>query len=328
MIQRVKTFGHVALLGWVLTFALPVWPTSVPPSASTPMTIELPAAVWSGSVQLPLGDLANISTPDLNQLKRALNCVVPVPEPGEFVARISREQLAALLERCLAIRRSDLVWSGAHAVSVHPRTGRIDGSMAAHDALREVRAALQDLAPQAIATLRSAPTDWEPPPGLVALHIRDVGRQLMGAGPRVLWVDAYANGQYVRRLPVGVGLEGAAAMGSMPTHIDTSAAMHPTSMGRNKGVLPPLHTLSASPSVEVATTPTPSAQARSGPPAILRGQPVRLVVRGGGVEIETHAEPLQNGSVGDVIRVRPRKSGEALLARVVAHGEVEVLHGD
>lgn len=329
MIKRAITLGRVVLLGCELMVTLSVGATSVAPPPSTSMTIELPTAVWNGGAQLPLGDLANISTTDLNLLKRALSVVIPGPEAGESVIRISRDQLAVLLERRLAIRRSDLVWSGAHAVSVYLGTGRIDGAIAAQEALREVRAELQNLAPLTIATLRTTPADWEPPPGLIALHIREMGRQLMGSGPRVLWLDAYANGQYVRRLPVGVGFQGAVSLGSMSAHVDTSVAMHTVSIDRGEGPLSPIPGRAASFRVDVATPAlTTSTRTSPGPQAILRGQSARLVVRGGGIEIETQAEPLQNGRVGDVIRVRPRKSGEALLARVVAQGEVEVLHGD
>jgi flagella basal body P-ring formation protein FlgA len=60
------------------------------------------------------------------------------------------------------------------------------------------------------------------------------------------------------------------------------------------------------------------------PLAVRRRQPVRLVARAGGVEVVALGEPLQDGAVGDLVRVTCLASRRVLLGRVVASGLVEV----
>ncbi|MDQ8033159.1 MAG: flagella basal body P-ring formation protein FlgA, partial [Bordetella sp.] len=59
-------------------------------------------------------------------------------------------------------------------------------------------------------------------------------------------------------------------------------------------------------------------------PAVARGQSASLDVRHGSIRVESQVEVLQDGKVGDVVRVRARAAEQPLLARVVAPGQLQM----
>ncbi|HCW19636.1 MAG TPA: hypothetical protein DHL02_17140 [Achromobacter sp.] len=59
-------------------------------------------------------------------------------------------------------------------------------------------------------------------------------------------------------------------------------------------------------------------------PDVERGDQVALRVRSGTVVIETSAEALQDGWTNRSVRVRPAQGTDAVLARVVRSGLVEI----
>lgn len=70
--------------------------------------------------------------------------------------------------------------------------------------------------------------------------------------------------------------------------------------------------------------PAPPA-AEAAPPVIRRGDRVTLSARVGAVVASVEAESLQDGRVGDTVRVKNLQSGKVQPARVVSAGQVEVL---
>jgi flagella basal body P-ring formation protein FlgA len=59
-------------------------------------------------------------------------------------------------------------------------------------------------------------------------------------------------------------------------------------------------------------------------PAVARGDWVALRVRAGAMEMESRAEALQNGGIGQLVNVKPRGATGTLEARVLAPGRVEL----
>lgn len=61
------------------------------------------------------------------------------------------------------------------------------------------------------------------------------------------------------------------------------------------------------------------------PPRVVhRGEPVQLSARAGVVVAQVSAEALQDGGIGETIRVRNLQNGKVQQARVTAAGHVEV----
>lgn len=72
-----------------------------------------------------------------------------------------------------------------------------------------------------------------------------------------------------------------------------------------------------------ATAMPTASRSPKGAVTVARGEWVSLRYRNGGVELESRAEVLQDGSTGDVVRVRASFANAPLQARVIAAGQVE-----
>jgi flagella basal body P-ring formation protein FlgA len=59
------------------------------------------------------------------------------------------------------------------------------------------------------------------------------------------------------------------------------------------------------------------------PGAVKRGQPVSVSVRGSGFSVSQNAQALEDGAIGDWVRIRIGKSGE-MQARVIRPGAVSI----
>ena len=62
-------------------------------------------------------------------------------------------------------------------------------------------------------------------------------------------------------------------------------------------------------------------------PMVKSGQQVSVRARVGSIEARTIAIAQQNGQAGDLVRVVTPETKRTLVGRVVASGEVEVVHG-
>lgn len=72
----------------------------------------------------------------------------------------------------------------------------------------------------------------------------------------------------------------------------------------------------------IVTAPPTAAKVQSGT-VIRRGDTVKMTARGGALAISVTAKALQDGAIGDVIRVENLDSKKAISGRVTARGEVE-----
>lgn len=70
--------------------------------------------------------------------------------------------------------------------------------------------------------------------------------------------------------------------------------------------------------------PAPQLAGHRSAPVVARGEWVTLLARQGGIELEGPAEALEDGHVGQAVRVRSAGSSGSIVARVIAPGRVEV----
>lgn len=84
----------------------------------------------------------------------------------------------------------------------------------------------------------------------------------------------------------------------------------------------------APPGAAPRSSAAPAATSPAAPAALLvrRGEHVQLSARIGAVTAQVEAEALQDGRLGETIRVRNLHSGRVQQGRVVRMGQVEVLN--
>ncbi len=291
-----------------------------------------------------LGDVALLSSPDLETLRRAM--AVPLgqaPRLGEPVA-LDGGRLRIWLRSRTGLRDEQIEWEGAEATSVRMAVREVAGDAVAAQARTALAAHLEGIArqrglvqPRVELQPVSLPAALEVPAADAVLRVRPLA-QVPLAARMMVWVDVFSGERHVRAIPVRfevalfamapVARQALAAGSDIPADgvvvREVDMARLPSSaapaawpvQGGGQGAVQARRRLSGG---DVVT------EDRIGPaPAVARGQWVRLTARAGDLALESRAESLQDGQVGQVVKVRPPHAGEALLARVVGPGQLEL----
>jgi flagellar basal body P-ring formation protein FlgA len=304
----------------------------------TPIRIELPANVAVARSQVSLGDVASMSTTDLQNLKRLMVLSLgPAPRAGEK-AQLSRVELMRWIQKRTGIEARQIVWEGASVTEMYRASSEITGARLAAVAVESLRTWLGGHSTRADVALAATPRDVTVPFGQSTLKVRPIPHDGQPARRMLVWVDIWVEDRFVRTVPISfdVAAYGPAYVcdGDLPlgTRVDASsvtlreveltgrAAPAATPQG---GVLDSgervqmRRPLAAG---KVLTRLDVESQA-----AVSRGEWVALRVRSGFIEMESRAEALQNGRVGQTVSVRTSTATTPLAARVVGPGQVEVL---
>lgn len=310
--------------------------------------IDLSASVGVVRPEVTLGDIAAMSTPDLQVLRRLVSMPLgPAPRAGEK-AQLGRAELMHWIHLRTGLNPRQVVWEGAQAAELHRASAQIPGALFAATATESLKAWLAARSGHADISVTAVPRDVAVPLGQSVLKPRPMPQDAPLARRMVVWVDVWVEDRFVRTVPVGfeVAAYGPAyvAPGDLPVGARLSeAALSVREVeltGRVAPVLAPagaMATGAAANGARVATAgearqlrrPVPAGAALSrldveSPPAVARGDWVALRVRTGAIEMEERAEALQNGRIGQTVNVKPSKATSAILARVVGPGQVEI----
>jgi flagella basal body P-ring formation protein FlgA len=252
--------------------------------------IELLARVEAGEEPVRLGDVAHLRSTELPLMRHLVNLPIgPAPALGQS-ATASREAIAQWIRARAGLDAAGIAWSGAPQVQVVRATRQIAGERLADVAVQRLRAWLGERGQAAEVRVRSTPRDVDVPPGPLRLEARPPGSAAVR--PRmVMWVDIWAADRFVRTVAV-------------PMLVSAEAS--------------PLHAATASPAglAPIAT--------RAPVLGVARGEWAPLRALAGAVRLESRVEVLQDGRVGDRIRVRTPGAMGTVFATVVAPHQLEL----
>ena len=277
----------VCLLAWLV----------LPAGAAPRVSIALHADAEVAGPTIRLGEIARLRSPDLELMRRLVSLAVGrAPRPGES-ASIPARHLASWIERQAGVRDDEVDWSGAQESRVERSAARVSGEEIARVAQAEVQAMQQRAGLAHEVAVASLPRDLQVPRGSLRLQARaSPGAQLRAR--TVVWVDVWAADAFVRSVPVSLTISGAA---------------------RSRHAGPALFEEAAVPSIESPVGAGP------GRLAVERGDTAALRTIAGAVQLESRVHVLEDGRVGDLVRVR-QEGGTALFsARVTGPGQVEVM---
>lgn len=292
--------------------------------------IELRPLVQVPGADVRLGDVAALSSSQLPVLKRLMELPLgPAPRVGETV-RLPRETLARWVQARTGLRAEQLEWSGPAASELQRASSELAGDRIAAVARESLREWLAARSTRAEITLTSEPRDVAVPAGSLVVKARPLPQDQAIARRTSVWVDLWVDGRFVRTVPVGfeVAAYGPALVAS--SDMPAGAALQPAQMAVREVELSgrsgkPL----AVRELQQVTHPVAAGQVLTARdvqvrPAVARGDWVALRIHAGAMEMESRAEALQNGAVGQVVNVKPRGSTGTLEARVLAPGRVEL----
>lgn len=320
-------FNPLLLLALLAAFASP----QTVAATGEPVRIALSANVGVERPDVSLGDIALMSTADLQTLKRLMALPLgPAPRAGEK-SQLGRAELAHWIQLRTGVDAKQIVWEGPSVTELHRASAEIPGARLVAVANESLRAWLAGHTSRADVTVTTVPRDVAVPFGQVTLTARPIGQDAQPAKRMVVWVDVWADDRFIRTVPVGfeVVAYGPAYVTdkAMPlgTRFDASA-LTVREVELTGRAVPVLAAVAEPKQLRrpVAAGAALTRQDVEPQAAVTRGDWVALRVRSGSIDMESRVEALQSGRVGQTVSVKPSKSTAPILARVVGPGQVEV----
>jgi flagellar basal body P-ring formation protein FlgA len=296
--------------------------------------IELLPAVNVGHGAVSLGDVARLTTEDHATLKRFMTLPLGHAPRAGAEAAITRATLAQWVASRLGHPAGEISWSGAAEVTVRSASSEVRGALVeqvARSALsgwlaqRTSRHHLEAVLPQ---------RDFVVPAGQVELSVRGLPESDSMLPRQRVWVDVRVAGEFVRSVPVDFAVNAYRDAWVVPVGLARGAVVTPEAMQRKEVDVARVEHRGAA----LATASTDDLRTRrtlaagevlaardvERVPAVARGQRITVLSRNGGLELQASAEALQDGQVGQKVRVKTTGAQEPVLALVVAPGRVEV----
>lgn len=314
---------------------LPSLRVEMVPSASVPQS------------QVVLGEIAYLSSPDLQLLRRAVALPIGIaPRAGESTV-LDRDRLVNWITARLGIPGERIQWEGAGATVVHSASRELSGESLvalAQPALQNhLRAAIRA---KGISDARvelnpvSVPLSVVVPLADAEYRVRPLAA--VAPGKRMLvWIDIFAGQRHVKAIPVrfevsvyadatvaAKPLRSGDAIGAQDTFREQVDVAH--LLSRNgTDMLAPLPADQpglAQPHIRTAARAGDVLTAERVRPAaaVSRGDRVTLVAHSGMVSLESKVEVLQAGDVGQVVRVRANSATAPVMAKVIGPGQLEL----
>jgi flagella basal body P-ring formation protein FlgA len=271
--------------------------------AGTPVTIALrPQARVTGPT-VTLGDVAVLSASELEPLRMLVNLALGRAPAGGETVLVHRDALAGWVRARAGLAGDAVRWGGPPTVQLITATRRIGGEEIASAAESALREWLATHSQRSEPELQLLPRDVETPEGELRLQARALDAVALRSR-MVVWVEVWVGDRFVRAVAV-------------PFRVSA---------------WPPSPTLLQAMAVDAPVTLAPP-EAKVAPPIAARGAPVLAVQRGqwaslrsgaGAVTSEARVEVLQDGRLGDSVRVRQPGAASGLIARVTGPGQLEV----
>ncbi|WCM91105.1 flagellar basal body P-ring formation chaperone FlgA [Acidovorax sp. NCPPB 2350] len=309
------------------------------------LRIEMRPQVQVRQTLVRLGDVALLTSPDLALLKRAMSIPLgQAPRAGETV-QLESERLGYWLRTRTGLQQDQIQWEGATATTVGTATRELPGEEVLAPARAALLARIKDAArqrgllqPRIELEAVSVPSNVQVPVGEIVLRVRP------GTPPALnrhmlIWVDVFVAEQHVRAVPVrfDVGIFALAPVATRELAIGSAIESDGIALREvNVAGLSETASLVAWAGDQTVEAKAPSLVRRHTPagsvitedrlqraPTVARGDWVSLVTRNGLLSLESRAEVLQDGQVGQVVRARPVNGTGVLLARVVGPGQLE-----
>lgn len=297
--------------------------------------IELRPEVVALHRQVRLGDVAYLHTTDLGAIQRLVELPLgQAPQAGNE-AVLERKVLARWIRGQIGLTSEQVVWRGSERSRVRGSVQTLPAAQIEQTA----RAALENWL-----VARSNRFDIEGlglrhdinlPVGRIELRARSLPWGSRPSSRMVVWVDVWVDGGFVRTVPVNFLVEAYRDAWVAKSAVAPGVALSSAMLERKEVdvVSQPIRPAAAEPPADLSLRSLRSLKpgeavntlntARVA--TVGRGESVTLYLKAGGMRMESRAESLQEGDMGQVVRVRVAGATSPIEARVVDRGRVEAI---
>ncbi len=306
--------------------------------------VELKPQVEVTQSQVVLADIAYLRSSDLTVLRRAM--ALPLghaPRPGGVVS-LTSERAQQWLRGQTGLGSEQVLWTGAGATEISTASRMMAGEELLSVTRTSLRQHLESMASQsAIPTTRielqevSAPPSQSVPIGLTSWRVRPLGNTPIAKRMRV-WVDIFTEGRFVRAVPVSYDVSifasaavaanalaaGQTLLASQLVEREMDIARMPSGHGGGASMsdIGTTHQTRLRRSVQRGEVITQAHLQEI--PAVSRGEWASLTSQSGAIALESRVEVLQDGQVGQIVRVKQANATSTVLARVSGSGRLEM----
>jgi flagellar basal body P-ring formation protein FlgA len=319
--------------------ALGPWPAGAVEQVKGQVQIEQRAEFAARAQKVLLGDIATLRTTDLPTIQRlsALSLGQSPAVGAEAVLR--RDVIVRWVRSQLGIDTGQVLWSGAEETRVHTFAQEFPASrieQVAKDALRDW---LDKHATRYGIDAMALPAEIRLPVGQVQLKARPLAPNAEPTARMLVWVDVQVDGRFVRAVPVSFAVDayrnawvapaaiaGRVVLGRGMVEKREVQITAQSGAGLRMGISQPGEIPDGWRTSKPIGKGEPVTTANSGPaPAIARGDWIALHLSSGSVELERRVQALQDGALGQIVKVRSSNDATPIDARVVAPGQVEAM---
>lgn len=299
------------------------------------LTIKLPAQVQVHHPLVLLGEVASLTTSDATTLRRLMALTLGhAPRAGESVI-LERASVARWIRSHTGLQDSDIAWQGASSTEISPHSRAVLGTDIARVAETALRKRLANQTPQARIELQLA---VEPRDIVVLDDAIEISARTLDAVPMAprmgVWIDILSGGQVLRTLHIPFDVAVYA-----PVSIATQDLPSGTTLATDNTLVREQNIAALSTSWRAVLPPSPVAQRVRRPlhageivssahvesmPDVVRGSWAQLESRQGGMSVQSRAEVLQDGHMGQLVQVKPSNASTSVVARVTGPGRVEI----
>lgn len=312
-------------------------------SASMPAlagaTIALRTVATTSGATVTVGDIAHVSGASKEELQRLSR--VPLGRIGSGGAPVVIERARIAHWVCVKTGRcgSELAWSGAEAVEVRSAMREVSRDALVASARQALERALAPLDAELRIGQAAGQRPVKLPPGRLSYSARALPAGTVPGKRMLVWVDVLADGRFVRAVPVQ--FEVAALAPGWVARVPLAAGTRVTADLFDEG------------QVDLATATAGAAFRRRGDTFVAAGEawvvrkdlrrgqaltlknssPAPLVARGElatlrmtsvPIEMESRVEVLQDGFLGQTVKVKAMQATGVVLATVAGPGLVEM----
>lgn len=299
-----------------------------------PMTLEvtLKKTVMVKSEFVKLSDIATIASVNEECAVELENAsVAKAPRVG-YMERISREELTRILRGFREMNGVRIAFHGADAVSIQSAAQTVDANAIADVAVREVQSQLNGRFAHLDVTVPALPRAVNIPYGSIDIRARPLDMTHFYARLPV-WVDIRVNGEIYRSVVVPVNIraerEVMVAARDIPVGAEVSEKDFSVRMEDVAGFADPVEITEVRKGTvrmrrAIANGKILTQQDIYPAGAVLKGDVIKLTYSSATISLETTAIADQDGQTGEMIRVKPERGMDTVMAKVLSSGMAQV----
>lgn len=302
------------------------------------VAVRLRPSASVARLDVTLGEIADVDGRDTAQVQRLRSLPLGRLDAAGAQSQLDRGAIARWVCAQEGLCGAQVAWRGAARVTIRKTLHEVAPARLVDVARQELERALAPLGARLEIAALAAADRVALPPGRAEFRARRLPAGTEPGQRMTVWVDTSVDGRFVRAVPVC--FEVAAHVPTWVAKEALPAGARVTAAAFQPGQVDLAGEPGGDPRRFAATLASgdalvlrhalhagePLTTANSAPaPLVARGDMAQLFIRDAAIEIESRVEVLQDGLLGQRVRVRAKNAAGPVMARVTGAGRLEAI---